>query len=108
MFDIVSCDCRRPARLRGSVLLQSMIAKIAMAGALHDGLCARELDVGIKSLGRVEVRAADQQEAKLGLTEFLVEFGKFASRNIDLERILRLLDHTVIESVIAGIGGECG
>jgi len=49
-------------------LRQSPVAKVAVAGALHDGLRARELYVGTKSLGRSEVRTADQQESELRLT----------------------------------------
>lgn len=59
-----------------------------MAGALHDGLRARELYVGTESLGCGEVRIADQQESKLRLTEFLLELGIPASGNFDFEGIL--------------------
>src|SRR5262249_31644067 len=67
---------------------RSLVAKVAVAGALHDGLRARDLYVGIKSLGHGEVRAADQQESELRLTQLLVEFSVAASRDIDLEGIL--------------------
>ena len=51
----------------------SLVAKIAMARALHNGLCARELYLGAKTLGERGVRAADQQESELRLSQFLVE-----------------------------------
>jgi hypothetical protein len=49
------------------------VSEIAMGRALHDGLRARELDLAAKSSGRIEVRAADQQEAELRLTQFAIE-----------------------------------
>ena len=66
-----------------SVSLNRFVPKVAVAGALHDGLCERELYVRTKSLGRKEVRTADQQESELRLTQFLVELSVPASRNID-------------------------
>ena len=48
-------------------LFQPLVAEVAGAGALHDGLRARELYVGTKSLGHREVGTADQQEAELQL-----------------------------------------
>src|SRR5262244_3918935 len=83
-------------------LSQSLVPKVTVASALHDGLRARELYVGTKSLGHGEVRAADQQESELRLTQLLVELSVPASRNIDLEGILRLLAHSIIERVLAG------
>src|SRR5258708_22669225 len=77
-----------------------------MAGALHDGLRARQLYVRTKSLGHREVRTADQQESELRLTQLLVELGVPASRNIELEGVLRLLDHSVIKRVFVGVGCE--
>jgi hypothetical protein len=59
-----------------------------VAGTLHDGLRARELYVGTKSLCRSEIRTADQQESELRLAQFLVELSVPASRNIDLKGIL--------------------
>jgi hypothetical protein len=59
-----------------------------MVGTLHDGLCARELYVGLKALSHVEVQTANKQEPKLRLTQLLVEVRIPASRNIDLERIV--------------------
>ena len=64
------------------------VAKIAVAGALHDGLCAREPHAGAKSLGKREVRAADKQESKLRLVQLLVELCVLASGDIDLVGIL--------------------
>jgi GGDEF domain-containing protein len=77
-----------------------------MAGTLHDGLGARELNVGAKSFDRREIRTADQQESELRFAQFLVEFGVAASHDIDLEGVLRLLDHAVIERVLAREGRE--
>ena len=50
----------RPALtlMRRSIFL-SPVAKIAVARALHDGLCARQLYVGTKTFGKREVLAAD-------------------------------------------------
>ena len=67
-----------------SVSLNRFVPKVAVAGALHDGLCERELYVRTKSLGRKEVRTADQQESELRLTQFLVELSVPASRNISI------------------------
>lgn len=67
---------------------RSPVPEVAMTGALHDGLRARELYVETKSLGRIEIRTADQQEAEFRLTQLLVELGIPASRNLDLEGIL--------------------
>src|SRR5262249_19665783 len=69
-------------------LSQSLVPKVTVASALHDGLRARELYVGTQSLGHCEVRAADRQESELRLTQLLVELSVPASRNIDLEGIL--------------------
>jgi hypothetical protein len=49
------------SRLKLSVFL-SLVAKIAMARALHDSLCARELYVGAQTLREREVRAAGLDE----------------------------------------------
>jgi hypothetical protein len=69
-------------------LSQPLVPKVAVAGTLHDGLRARELYVGSKSLSRSEVRTADQQESELQLTQLLVELSVPTSRNVDLESIL--------------------
>src|SRR6266403_1365661 len=71
-------------RLRSIRLSQSLVPKVAVAGTLHDGLRARELYVGTKSLGHREVRTADQQESELRLTKLLVELSVSASRNVEL------------------------
>ena len=72
-------------------LSQSLVPKVAVAGALHDGLRARELYVGTKSLGRSEVRTADQQESELRLTQLLVELSVPTSRKMPV--IWRLARH---------------
>jgi hypothetical protein len=69
-------------------LSQPLVPKVAMTGTLHDGLRARELYVGTKSLSGSEVRTADQQESELRLTQLLVELSVPTSRNVDLESIL--------------------
>src|SRR5262245_30728321 len=79
---------QKPFSLASIRLSQSLVPKVTVASALHDGLRARELYVGTKSLGHGEVRAADQQESELRLTQLLVELSVPASRNIDLEGIL--------------------
>jgi hypothetical protein len=65
-----------------SVSLNRLYRKSQWAGALHDGLRARELYVGTKSLGRSEVRTADQQESELRLTQLLVELSVPTSRKM--------------------------
>jgi hypothetical protein len=60
----------RMTQRRLSVLLPP-VAKIAVGGALHDCLCAREPHVGAKPLDKREVRAADKQESKLRLAQLL-------------------------------------
>src|SRR2546427_10783535 len=77
-----------------------------MARALHDGLCARELDVGAQTLGEREVRAANQQESQLRLTQLLVELCVPTSSEIDLKGIFRLRTDTVLESVTFGERGN--
>lgn len=74
-----------------------------MTCTLHDGLRARELDVGTKYFGQVEIGTADQQEAELRLTQLLVELGVAARRDVEGKCVLRLLDHPLIESIVAGI-----
>ena len=44
-------------------LSHAPVADAAMVCALREGLRARELDIGTKAFGRVEVRAADQKIA---------------------------------------------
>src|SRR5216684_4501700 len=85
---VKNCPTDTHVRFRSIRLSQSLVAKVAVAGALHDGLRARELDVRTKSLGQREVRTADQQESELRLTQLLVELGVSASRNIELEGVL--------------------
>lgn len=68
-----------------------------MLATLHDGLGARELHVGITASDHIEIRTAHQQESQLGLSKLFVEFGVAASRNIDLEYVLRLFDHIIVE-----------
>src|ERR1700694_2321822 len=77
-----------------------------MAGALHDGLRAREPYVGAKPLGEREVQAADQQESKLRLTQLLVELCVPASSDIDLVGILRLRADPVVDGVTFGERGK--
>ena len=77
-----------------------------MAPPLHDGLGARELDVGIKSFGEEKVGTADQQETKLGLAQFLVKLGVPTPVDIDLERVRRLIEDAVVESVAASVSAE--
>src|ERR1700676_1812070 len=92
-------------RMRLSVFLPP-VAKIAVARALHDGLCERELYVGAKTLSEREVRAADQQESKLRLTQLLVELCVRASSAIDLIGILTLRADTVFNGVTFGERGK--
>src|ERR1700730_2673781 len=82
------------------------VAKIAVASALHDGLRARELYVGAKTLGEREVRAADQQESKLRLNQFLGALCVPASSDIDFIGILRLRADTVFNGVTFGERGK--
>jgi hypothetical protein len=75
---------------------------------LHDRLRAREFDVGIKSVGDSEVGGTDQKEAEFRLAKLLVEFGVSASRHVEPKGILRLLDHLIVERVVASVGCEGG
>ena len=84
--------------MRRSVFLPP-VAKIVVAGALHDGLSPCELDVGAETLGEREVQAADQQESKLGPTQLLAELSVPASGDIDVIGILRLCADGVVDSV---------
>ena len=93
-------------QLSGLSVLLPPVAKIAVAGALHDGLCARELYVGAKTLGEGKVHAADQQESKLRLTQLLVELRVPASRDVDLIGILRLRADAVVDGVTSGERGK--
>src|SRR5262249_39232055 len=92
---------RQPAQVRrcaggaglgafASVSLSGLapVAKIAVGGALHDGLRARELYVWAKALGEREIHAADEQKPQLGIAHLLVELSVAASRNINGECVL--------------------
>jgi Lhr-like helicase len=46
---------------------------------------------------------ANQQESELRLTQLLVELSVPTSRNIDLESILRPLDHSIVKSVLTRV-----
>src|SRR5437773_4159803 len=82
------------------------VTEIAMVGALHDGLRARELHIGAKSVGDSEVGGADQQESEFGLAERLVKLGVAASRHIERESIVRLLADAVVERLALRVGLE--
>src|SRR5262249_26458229 len=86
--------------------LPPLIAKIAVARALHDGLSARELYVGAKAFCEREVRAADQQESKLRFAELLVELRVSTSSDIDLIGIWRLRADRVVDGVAFGERGK--
>src|SRR5262249_6427509 len=94
----------RMTRVRLSVFL-SPVAKITVARPLHDGLRAHELYVGAKTLSERVVRAADQQETKLRLTQLLVELSVPASGDIHVIGILRLCADVVVDGITFG---ECG
>src|SRR5262249_28321990 len=83
-----------------------LVAKITVARAFHDGLSARELYVGAKSIGEREIRAADQQESKLRLTQLLVKLCVPASSDIDLIGILRSRADTVVDGITCGERGK--
>ena len=81
------------------------VAEVAMVGALHDRLRARQLDVVAESVSHRKIRGADQQEAESarpapGRTPH--------SRIADVDRkgIRRLFDHVIVERVIARVGFE--
>ena len=96
-----------PRRLLAS--LYPPVAEVAVGCALHDGLRAREPDVGAEPLGDREVGGADQQEAEFGRAEFLVKLGVAASRDIEREGILRLLaDAIALAKPIAAMSGMMG
>src|SRR5215470_15789859 len=60
------------------------VAKVAVGGAMHDGLRSRELDLGRADRGDVEVDIADEEAAQLRLAERLEEFGVSAARDVEL------------------------
>src|SRR5262245_50027519 len=93
------------ARTRPSGFLPP-VAEIVVARALHAGLCAREPYVGAKAIGEREVRAANQQEAKLRLTQLLVKLCVPTSSDIDLIGISRLRAHHVVDGVAFGERGK--
>src|SRR5262249_22037458 len=84
----------------------SPITKVAMAGALHDGLRARERDGVAESLGERKIRAAYEEKTELRLAQRLVELRIAAARDIDREGILGLLADVVSERIAGGIGSE--
>jgi hypothetical protein len=61
--------------------------KIAVARALHDGLSARELYVGAKTLGEREVQVADQQDLS-HVAGFFHPPPLFAEATIDIAQSL--------------------
>ena len=91
---------------RPSVLLPP-VAKITVAGALHDGLREPELYVWAETLSEREVSATDQQESQFRLAQLLVEFCVPASSDVDLISILRLCADAVVEG-IARFPAPCG
>src|SRR6266567_7883741 len=84
------------------------VAEVAMIGALHDGLRARELDVGAEPFRGRKIGGADQEKAELRLAQRLVELGVGASLHVEREGVLSLLDHVVGQRVVAGVGPEGG
>ena len=68
-----------------------------MATALHDGLRARQFYVGTKTLRHPKIRAADQEKAELRLAQLLIELRVAAGGNVDVEGVMRLLAHTVVD-----------
>src|SRR5260370_10310600 len=81
---------RRQVRWHSIRLSRPLVAKVAVAGTLHDGLRARELYLGTESLGHRDVCATDQQESEFRLAQRLEELSVPASRNIELEGILSI------------------
>src|SRR5690349_18179901 len=91
---------------RSVPLFHPPVTEIAVAGALHDGLRAGELDAAAKAIGDGEVGRAHQQEAQLGLAERLVELGVAAARDIQGEGVVRLLVDAIIERLVLRVGPE--
>src|SRR5215470_17585931 len=60
------------------------VAKVAVGGALHDGLRPRELDLGRTDRGDVDVDVADEEAAQLRLAERLEELRVRAARDVEL------------------------
>src|SRR5215831_18181100 len=96
------CGARNLVRAEMLIFL-SPVAKVAVACALHDGLRARQLYVGVKTFGKREVLTADQQESKLRLAQLLVEMCVPTSSDIDLIDVLRFRAYAVIEGVISSL-----
>src|SRR5882757_8129762 len=78
------------------------ILEVAVAGALHDGLGALELELGVVALAERAVAVARQQMADLAQTHRLVGLGVAALHDVELERRVALLLDLDLERAALG------
>ena len=88
-------------------------AEVAMRGAFHHGLRARQPEIGIESLDHRVVAVAMDEMAQFGETELLVEFGVATARHVEIEPIVARRDDLDIEAAasrpdLLGHRLECG
>src|SRR5689334_15515551 len=76
---------------RLSLVLPIAVAEVAMARALHDGLAALELELGVVALAERAVAVARQQVADLAQPHRLVGLGVAAARDVEGKALLGLL-----------------
>ena len=73
-----------------------------MTCTLHDGLRAVELDIGTKSFGHGRSPHRRPARSRAPAHPIPLELGVAVCRDIEGKCILRLLDHPIIKSVVAG------
>src|SRR5258708_24612353 len=73
-------------------------AKVAVRGAFHHGLRARELEIRIEALDHGVVAIAMDEVTQIGETELFVEFGVAAARHVEVEPIVARGDDVDIET----------
>jgi hypothetical protein len=89
------------SRLKLSVFL-SLVAKIAMARALHNGLCAREREIWIEAVDHSVVAIAMNEVAQFGETKLLIELRIPAARYVKVEPVVVCSKYLDIETATSG------
>src|SRR5215510_13860327 len=90
---------RKPRRSRGGTLRAVVLpaaqleAEVAVRGALHHGLRARQLHRGIEALHQREVAIAREQRPDLRDAERAVHLGVAAAGDVERELLVGLLEH---------------
>src|SRR5947208_331324 len=86
----------------GAALLAVRVLEVAVARALHDGLRALELELGVVALAERAVAVARQQMADLAQPHRLVGLGVAALHDVEAEARLALFRHLDLERAPLG------